>query len=126
MTDNGKSMTEEVKIRAGEPFFTNKEVGEGTGLGLATCYGIIAQSGGVMGISSEVGEGTTFNIYLPIRGTSNMSKIREQVKLYVATGNETILLVEDEPSVRRALAAVLTDSGYRVIEASKHRTATKR
>jgi len=118
VADDGKGMTNVVKNRAFEPFFTTKEVGQGTGLGLATCYGIIAQSGGAMDLISEAGVGTIFNIYLPIRIASQVRATQEPETPMIATGTETVLLVEDEPSVRRALASVLSDSGYRVLEAS--------
>src|ERR1039457_6738892 len=99
-----------------EPFFTTKEVGKGTGLGLATVHGIIRQSGGWVEVSSEVGVGTSFEVYLPhLDGCS----LPEESRIGVVTerGNETILLVEDQQSVRSFTIAALKASGYHVIEA---------
>ena len=118
VSDNGRGMTDDVKSRAFEPFFTTKEVGQGTGLGLATCYGIIAQSGGVMDLKSEVGIGTTFNIFLPICKDAVSVAERSRQTPLIAAGTETVLLVEDEPAVRGALVAVLVDNGYKVLEAA--------
>ena len=109
-------MDEMTRQRIFEPFFTTKEVGKGTGLGLATVHGIIRQSGGWVEVSSEVGVGTSFEVYLPrLDGCS----LPEESRIGVVTerGNETILLVEDQQSVRSFTRAALKASGYHVIEA---------
>jgi len=117
ITDTGVGMTEEIKTHLFEPFFTTKGVGRGTGLGLATCYGIICQSDGDIRVYSELNCGTTFKIYLPrvdapitTNGATNDPDILPE-------GNESILIVEDEAAVRRLAASVLRTSGYRVQEA---------
>jgi CheY-like chemotaxis protein len=100
-----------------EPFFTTKEPGKGTGLGLATVYGIVKQSGGFVWAYSEVGQGTTFKIYLPqAAGTS--AAVSESKPVAAPTGgSETILIAEDEPGVRALVRLVLTSRGYTVLEA---------
>ena len=116
VTDSGHGMDEMTRQRIFEPFFTTKEVGKGTGLGLATVHGIIRQSGGWVEVSSEVGVGTSFEVYLPrLDGCS----LPEESRIGVVTerGNETILLVEDQQSVRSFTRAALKASGYHVIEA---------
>ncbi|MFQ6026101.1 MAG: GAF domain-containing protein, partial [Dehalococcoidia bacterium] len=118
VTDTGSGMTEDTKTHLFEPFFTTKGVGEGTGLGLATCYGIIKQSGGYIEVESEAEIGTQFKIYLP--KTDESPEIRSnslpQEDRYL--GTETVLLAEDEPSVRAMVATVLREQGYKVLEAS--------
>jgi PAS domain S-box-containing protein len=117
MSDTGIGMAEEVRARIFEPFFTTKEAGKGTGLGLATCYGIVRQAGGHIWVYSEPGKGTTFKIYLPrVEGavTNNGSRY---VALPAAGGDETILLVEDEPLVRSVTYQTLVERGYTIIEA---------
>ena len=116
VTDSGAGMDEETKTRIFEPFFTTKELGRGTGLGLATVYGIVKQSGGFIWVYSEPGHGTTFKIYL--------LRTEEEALINVATpgaaqasGTETILLVEDEEALRRITWQLLEQGGYRVLSA---------
>jgi CheY-like chemotaxis protein len=118
--DTGLGMTKEVKERIFEPFFTTKEIGKGTGLGLSMVYGIVKQSGGHIGVDSEPGKGTTFRIYLP-RVDEPMVEVEEKEKDTggLFSGNETILLVEDEEEVRKLIAKILRKQGYKVLEASQ-------
>ena len=117
ISDTGTGMSEEVKARAFEPFFSTKGVGEGTGLGLATCYGIIKQSNGHIELSSEAGKGTTFKIYLPqaIKKTTNLLPHFKSHDL--PRGTETILLAEDDPSLLEMAAGLLNRLGYSVLTA---------
>ena len=118
MTDNGSGMTRDEQERAFEPFFTTKEPGKGTGLGLATVYGVVTQSGGHIWLYSERGAGTTFKIYLPVvEGEGGDDSPAEQRVPSRLEGTETILLVEDEPAVRALSCRVLRSFGYRVHEA---------
>jgi CheY-like chemotaxis protein len=106
-----------VKEHNFEPFFTTKPQGEGTGLGLATCYGIVKQSGGHINVYTELGRGTTFRIYLP-RVEASIDPPPERPKLQeLPSGQETILVAEDEPGVRKLTVDVLRGLGYHVIEA---------
>ncbi len=117
ITDTGVGMTEEVKSHLFEPFFTTKGVGRGTGLGLATCYGIICQSDGDVRVYSELNCGTTFKIYLP-RVDAPTTPGRDSTDPdTLPEGSESILIVEDEATVRRLAASVLRNSGYQVQEA---------
>ncbi|MGH2542269.1 MAG: ATP-binding protein, partial [Ardenticatenaceae bacterium] len=119
VSDTGTGMTEEVKAKIFEPFFTTKEDGKGTGLGLATCYGIAKQNGGHIAAYSELGHGTTFKVYLPrIEGEANASAPVRNDAGEMPRGTETVLLVEDEQAVRELGARVLQEQGYAVIEAS--------
>ncbi len=122
VSDTGLGMTREVAGRAFEPFFTTKPIGEGTGLGLATVYGIVKQSGGYIWAYSEPGQGATFKIYLPAVGAAPAER-RRRDSVPVAIEGETILVVEDEPSVRSVLSRVLREQGYQVLEASHGRDA---
>jgi len=116
VTDTGCGMTPEIKERIFEPFFTTKEVGKGTGLGLATVYGIVRQHGGTIHLYSEPGQGTTFKIYLPtIDTTPDTAEAGHAAS--VVGGTETILVAEDEPVVREITVRVLEQAGYRVLEA---------
>jgi len=118
VTDTGTGMTDEVRSHAFEPFFTTKEKGKGTGLGLATAYGIVKQSGGYITVDSDAGRGTTFQIYLPrVEGTAVVQE-RAVSSSLLPTGTETILLVEDEAGVRRLSLTVLETQGYLVLEAA--------
>lgn len=119
ITDTGAGMSPEVKARAFEPFFSTKSVGQGTGLGLATCYGIVKQSGGHISVYSEPQRGTTFKVYLPqikIGTTTTRVPVRRPSDL--PGGKETILLVEDDPSLREMAADLLRRLGYTVLTAS--------
>jgi len=117
VADTGTGMSDEVKTHLFEPFFTTKPAGKGTGLGLATCFGIVKQNSGHISVHSELGSGTTFKIYFP-RVQSALEPARVRTKsAEVAGGVETVLLVEDEPVVRELAAFVLREKGYTVIEA---------
>ncbi len=115
--DDGCGMSDEVLAHVFEPFFTTKEVGKGTGLGLATCYGIVQSAGGHIAVASEPGRGTTFEVYLP-RAAAAPTPWRHRDSTGVpAGGGETVLVVEDEPGVRRLACRTLRAYGYEVIEA---------
>ncbi len=114
VADSGTGMSEEVRRRAFEPFFTTKAAGKGTGLGLATVYGIVAQAEGRIALVSAPGQGTTFTIWLPEAAPAAAGRHPDAPK--GAGGSETILLVEDEPSVRDMCRAALIERGYRVLE----------
>ncbi len=116
VSDTGKGMSDEVKAHAFEPFFTTKERGTGTGLGLATTYGVVKQSGGSIEVDSEVGKGTTFKIYLP-RVEEEEKPVKDARLVDLPGGTETVLLVEDEDTVRNLCSRVLGDLGYRVMQA---------
>jgi len=116
VSDTGVGMSAEVKDRLFEPFFTTKEMGKGTGLGLSTVYGILKQSGGNIWVYSEPGQGTTFKIYLP-RVDEPLAEKREEIIGDIPRGEETILVVEDEETVRKLAMRLLKGQGYKVLEA---------
>jgi len=116
VSDTGVGMSAEVKDRLFEPFFTTKEMGKGTGLGLSTVYGILKQSGGNIWVYSEPGQGTTFKIYLP-RVDEPLTEKREEGVRDIPRGDETILVVEDEETVRGLAVRLLKSQGYKVLEA---------
>jgi PAS domain S-box-containing protein len=118
--DTGAGMSDEVKARVFEPFFTTKGVGKGTGLGLATCHGIVKQSGGHIAVYSELGRGTTVKIYLPQveQKTELKLPVPPKTSLELPRGTETILLVEDDPSLREMAATLLGRWGYTVLAAA--------
>ncbi len=117
VSDDGCGMDSETQAHVFEPFFTTKEVGKGTGLGLATVYGIVKQSEGTIWLYSEVGRGTTFKIYLPYAEGPVEEVDVEADKFELLQGTETVLLVEDEAIVRQMAAEILRDSGYHVLDA---------
>ena len=117
VTDTGCGMDSSTLLRIFEPFFTTKSSNRGNGLGLATSYGIVKQSGGSLWVYSEPGRGTTFKVYLP-RVYAAISQVHAIAAAAPARGEETLLLVEDDAMVRRVAVRALTDNGYRVIEAS--------
>jgi PAS domain S-box-containing protein len=117
VSDSGCGMAEDVKARIFEPFFTTKGVGKGTGLGLATVYGIVRQSGGHVDVYSEVGFGTTFKVYLPRARESSEILPPSPDPSGAPRGDETVLLAEDEPGVRALARRTLLSHGYRVLEA---------
>ncbi|MGH9358122.1 MAG: PAS domain S-box protein [Terriglobia bacterium] len=117
ITDTGCGMDPETRSRAFEPFFTTKEKGKGTGLGLSTVYGIIKQSSGYIWLNSEPGRGAAFTIYLPRVDEAASPAKTFEAALLPHRGNETILLVEDEESVRELLRRALRSKGYRILEA---------
>ncbi|MBN8910777.1 MAG: PAS domain S-box protein, partial [Rhizobiales bacterium] len=126
MTDTGFGMTKDILARAFEPFFTTKDVGHGTGLGLSQVYGFVKQSGGHIRIYTEEGEGTAVKIYLPrIMSEEPASDEAASAKALCLGGSETILLVEDEESVRAYSAEILAELGYRVIEAADGHAALR-
>jgi PAS domain S-box-containing protein len=122
VSDTGEGMRKEVQEHIFEPFFTTKGVGKGTGLGLATCYGIVKQNNGAIWVESRIGLGTTFRVCLPrVEPTASSASI--PAALHPARGIETILLAEDEPMVRDIAARTLRDHGYTVLEAADGREA---
>ena len=118
VTDTGTGMTPEVQARIFEPFFTTKAEGKGTGLGLAMCYGIAKQSGGHISVYSEPGVGTVFKIYLPRIEEAITKDAKQDRSGDLPHGKETILLVEDEPGLRKLTKLVLQDLGYTILEAA--------
>ncbi|MBM3716947.1 MAG: response regulator, partial [Actinobacteria bacterium] len=126
VTDTGAGMTDETKAHLFEPFFTTKGVGQGTGLGLATCYGIIQQSGGFITVDSEVGRGSAFRIYLPRTEGAARPDDESAPSAELLGGREALLVVEDEPAVRELAVTTLREQGYRVDEAGTGDEALQR
>jgi len=114
--DTGVGMTAETKTHMFEPFFTTKEKGKGTGLRLATVYGIVKQSGGSVWVYSELGQGTVFKVYLPTVSESPAAKGPAKTEPDSVSGSETILVVEDEEGVRSLIRLALESAGYKVLE----------
>jgi signal transduction histidine kinase len=125
VSDTGIGMSPETQSHLFEPFFTTKEVGKGTGLGLATVYGIVKQSGGYITVTSAPGSGSTFEIYLP-QAEGAPSNTRGERLAGPAGGHETILLVEDDEPVRNLVREILESAGYRVISARSGEEALMR
>ena len=124
--DTGVGISSETLPHIFEPFYTTKESGRGTGLGLSTVYGIVKQSGGHITVSSELGKGTTFKVYLPrVEEIEQRPQKAEWAEPATGGGGETILLVEDEPAVRELACTVLADQGYTVIEAQNSEDAVR-
>jgi len=124
ISDTGTGMAPDVVARAFEPFFTTKSEGKGTGLGLSQVFGWVKQSGGHIKIYSELGHGTTFKLYLP-RAKSLSPAANQRAEPAMQKGDETILVVEDNPSVRKAVIRQLHDLGYRTIEAESGAAALR-
>jgi PAS domain S-box-containing protein len=127
VTDSGKGMSKEVLARAFDPFFTTKRPGKGTGLGLATAYGVVQQAGGRITLYSEVGHGTTVRVLLPAFDAPVAPAAPTKTAPAIPTGHptETILLVEDEDGVRKAAHRILESYGYHVLDAGKPADALK-
>jgi signal transduction histidine kinase/DNA-binding response OmpR family regulator len=117
VADTGTGIPPEIMPRIFEPFFTTKETGKGTGLGLATVYGIVRQHHGWINLYSELGQGTVFRLYFPVRKGEHLENNPRAASQSIPGGTETILLVEDEPSVRSLTKRLLERKGYTVIEA---------
>jgi CheY-like chemotaxis protein len=126
VTDTGSGMSEEVIARAFDPFFTTKPAGQGTGLGLSMVYGFARQSNGQVRIYSELGQGTTVKIYLPRHtGKAEEEAAQSEIAQLPPGEGETILIVDDEPTIRMLIGDTLTELGYRGIEAADAATGLK-
>ena len=125
VTDEGYGISPEAKPHIFEPFFTTKAEGKGTGLGLATVYGIVKQSGGSIAVTSKLEEGTSFTIYLPNLGAQPISERRVSKSRVVPEGSETIIVTEDEEIVRKVAVRALRKIGYTVLHASSGKEAIK-
>jgi hypothetical protein len=118
ISDTGVGMDAAVRARAFEPFFTTKEMGKGTGLGLATVYGIVKQSAGYVLVDSAPGEGTTFQVYLPASASAGAADHLPVAESLSVRGTETVLIIEDEQAVRDIVSRVLKKHGYVVLVAA--------
>ncbi len=118
ITDTGAGMTQEVVQHIFDPFFTTKEIGAGTGLGLSTVYGIVKQAGGWIWVYSEPGKGSTFKVYLPRTGAAPEPLTAPVLAAETLRGTETVLVVEDQPEVRKLTLAMLKSQGYRLLQAA--------
>ncbi len=125
VADTGRGMSGEVAAQVFEPFFTTKSATEGTGLGLATAYGIVKQHNGYIWVHSEEGKGTVFSVFLPAAGAGSILSAHSSSTGSVPGGTEMILLVEDDEQVRNLTEEILTGKGYRVITASSGADAVK-
>jgi two-component system cell cycle sensor histidine kinase/response regulator CckA len=118
VSDTGIGMSQDLQARIFEPFFTTKEAGKGSGLGLATVYGIVKQSGGNIWVYSEQGLGATFKVYLPVDTAEGVAPGHSApARGQWSKGTETVLLVEDAPMIRRLAREIMLRAGYKVIEA---------
>jgi two-component system cell cycle sensor histidine kinase/response regulator CckA len=126
VTDTGTGMSQETLLRLFEPFYTTKEAGKGTGLGLATVYAIVQQTGGIVKVETELGKGTTFRVYLPSGPSAGIATGESVSSAPIAAGNEAILLVEDEDAVRDLATRILEGAGYTVLAARDAASALER
>jgi signal transduction histidine kinase/ActR/RegA family two-component response regulator len=122
VTDTGTGMSDEIKERIFEPFFTTKEAGKGTGLGLSIVFSVVRRHGGFVELESKLGKGTTFRVFLPVKEPEQQESAKE-TGLEMARGNETVLVVEDDESIRSLIIDVLKTSGYDVLSATNGREA---
>lgn len=118
VSDNGCGMNKDTQDKLFEPFFTTKEMGKGTGLGLATVYGIVKQNNGFINVYSELNQGTTFKIYLPRHAGHVVTNLQPVAENMISGSGETILLVEDEPAILKMTTTMLTMQGYTVLSAN--------
>lgn len=126
VSDTGSGMDKETQEHIFEPFFTTKNVGKGTGLGLSTVYGIVKQSNGFVWVYSEPGQGSTFKIYLPkVKGDVEEEEERERIYVGEVAGSETVLIVEDDDSLRKLTRTFLKQNGYKVLEAENGEDALR-
>ncbi len=123
MADTGVGIDEETKARIFQPFFTTKEKGKGTGLGLTTVYGIVKQSGGYIGVDSQPGQGTTFSVYFPRLEEEAVPAPALAAAVAATVGVRTVLVVEDELPLRELAREFLSSHGYRVLEAGSGQEA---
>jgi len=126
VTDTGTGMDAKIKARIFEPFFTTKPVGKGTGLGLATVYGVVQQIGGYIWLYTELGHGTSFKIYLPRVDAVETEAASEASLAGALDGSETVLVAEDEEAVRQIIEKALDAHGYRVLSARDGAEALER
>jgi PAS domain S-box-containing protein len=125
VADTGIGMTPEIQERIFEPFFTTKGVGAGTGLGLSTAYGIVRQAGGWIEVQSARGRGSQFEVWLPLTDAETTEALTPQIVSSAGRGQETVLIVEDQPDVRRMALSILQANGYRLLEAGNAEQALK-
>jgi two-component system, cell cycle sensor histidine kinase and response regulator CckA len=125
VSDTGVGMSAEIKARIFDPFFTTKEQGKGTGLGLATVYGIVQQAGGHISVDSEPGQGTSFNILFPRTESGFESNVQAETSFQSMRGSETVLLVDDQDDLRSLLCEVLRKNGYSVVPANNGKEALR-
>jgi CheY-like chemotaxis protein len=116
-SDDGSGMDKELQSHIFEPYFTTKELGKGTGMGLATVFGAVKQNNGYINVYSEPGLGTTFSIYLPRHENDVSETLRAVAPLHIPRGQETILLVDDEPTIQDIATTMLESLGYSVLTA---------
>lgn len=117
VTDSGRGMDKETQSHIFEPFYTTKEIGKGTGLGLSTVYGAVKQNNGFISIESELDRGTVFSIYLPrYESNTDSQTLPEEVRKPAPCGDETLLLVEDDPAILEIASSILENQGYRVLK----------